>query len=83
MDEPFELLKHEQIEKSLVVWVKVKLHKPYNGERLLIYKSCKLKQFEEGVSFNITDDISVKSPFAEFKPTQEGWEQALVLACKI
>ena len=82
METSFELLKHEQIEKSLVVLVKL-TSGTYEGQRLLVYKSCKLKQFEDEVSFDISDEPSIRSPFAEFEPTQEGWEQALVLACKI
>ena len=82
METSFELLKHEQIEKTLIVMVKLKSG-PYDGKKLLVFKSCKMKQFEDGVSFNIDNDISIRSPFAEFEPTQEGWEQALVLACKI
>jgi hypothetical protein len=71
-----------QIGSTLVVMVNYPDCHNHEGDKILVYRDCFLKELEEQDSIDphFAKNTYYFSPFARFEPTEHGWTMARILA---
>jgi hypothetical protein len=66
---------------NLAVTVKYPSVSNYEGVKILIYKNLTEGEFRsfKSIDPHFCNNVKFKSPYVRFEPTQQGWEDALIL----
>lgn len=80
--ENYTIVRHEQFGSNLVVKIKYKDVPNYEGNKIMVYKNCTLKDLQEQklIDPHFSDNEEKYSPFARFEPTVHGWKIATIVA---
>lgn len=80
--ENYTIVRHQQFGSNLVVKIKYKDVPNYEGNKIMVYKGCTLKDLKEQklIDPHFSDSEEKFSPFARFEPTVEGWKIATIVA---
>lgn len=78
----YTIVKHEQFGANLVIQIKYKDVPNYEGNKVMVYKGCTLKDLKEQklIDPHFSDVEEKFSPFARFEPTMYGWKIAKIVA---
>jgi hypothetical protein len=80
----FNIIKLEQVNYNVVIWVNYPNCTNYEGNKICVYKNT---DFYDFVNIRILDPHFSKdetlSPFARFEPTENGWKMAIQIALMI
>jgi hypothetical protein len=74
----YEIIRHIELGKNLIVFIKYKDVTNYEGNKILVYKDCTLKQLTDQklIDPHFSDNKNMFSPIARFEPTDTGWKLA-------
>lgn len=75
----FTIIHVTQVGKHIVVKINYPDCLNYEGNKICIYLNTKKKEFITRKEVDPHFSTTIDSPFARFKPTQEGWNAAISL----
>lgn len=80
----YEIVKHLQMGKYLIVMINYPNCINYEGNKIMVYEDCTLKELKKNVYIDphFFENKKFHSPIARFVPTDNGWEMAENL-CKM
>ena len=78
----FEIINIAEIGNHLLVEIKYPNCNNFEGNKILLYLGLNAEQFKKfkTIDPHFSDNENYKSPFARFRPTQQGWCSALEFA---
>ncbi len=73
------------MDKSCVCLVEYKDIKDFNGQKILLFFNTDINKImiRKHLPDSFKEDKRIKSPFATFEPTKDGWEAAIFLAANL
>ena len=74
----FLIQRHREHEGNLMIEVKYLDCKNYEGEKILVYEKCTMKDLEKqkAIDPHFCENKNFHSPIARFEPTERGWRMA-------
>jgi len=71
----YKIIKHKQIDNNLVLKIKYLDCINYEGNKILVFKNCTLKdlQKQQLIDPHFCKSKKIISPIARFEPTAQGW----------
>lgn len=74
----YRIVKHLEVGKNLIVFVNYKDVTNYEGNKIMVYKNCTLKELKQQkyIDPHFSDNKKMLSPIARFEPTDIGWKLA-------
>lgn len=79
----FKIIKSEQVGNNVVVVINYPNCTNCEGNKICVFKDTDISEIASLPSIDPHFTIGKFSPFARFKPSQEGWVAAIIAAGKI
>jgi len=81
----YEILKYAEVGNYLIVMLNYPDCLNYEGDKILVYKHCKIKDLlkQKSIDPHFSSSKKFYSPVARFEPTEWGWNTAVKMAISL